>query len=223
MIEYKVNFTYFFLSMAISTIAYFSNASYRDVLLEGYGVTYTSFAIAGAIATSLANFEIPYITRFELLNFGLWNVVLSTLLFSLLIGGFRALIIALFTMSYLKPSPNLLISFPFFVLLGFSVLLLLTVSDSLLKGENVLAWGYFGLWNLFSGVWFPVDALPFGLAELAVLLPQYHLINLVRDPLIGRLNPISLLYAVVTAPLMVALSVLIERECLRRGCFSVRA
>ncbi len=52
---------------------------------------------------------------------------------------------------------------------------------------------------LFSGTFFPVDALPSWAAGLATLMPLYHLAELTRAACLGRLTPASLGSALVLA------------------------
>lgn len=59
---------------------------------------------------------------------------------------------------------------------------------------------------LFSGTFFPVDALPPWAASIAAAMPLYHLAELTRAACLGRLTPASLInLAVLTGLLLVFL------------------
>lgn len=57
---------------------------------------------------------------------------------------------------------------------------------------------------LFSGTFFPVDALPAWAAHIAAVLPLYHLAELVRAACLGRLSAASLVHALILAAFFLA-------------------
>lgn len=105
------------------------------------------------------------------------------------------------------PSPQALLVIPIAFLggLAFGAMGMATTSiTSSIDMFNLPLFLFITPMFLFSGTFFPVDALPAWAARLAVVMPLYHLVELTRAACLGRLSAASWGNAAVLAVCFVA-------------------
>lgn len=219
---YRLNLLVSLASSWIGVLSYFFNASFRDVVISSYGVSYTSFALSGAVAACFLSVVVVPISPQDLTMVGFWGKVTGDVLAHFTLSIVKALPVLILSFGYLRITAWLLLTLPLALAMYLVISVLLTLSDVLTHYENPIHWVYFGLWNLMGGVWFPVEALPYPLPFLAYLLPQYHLISLIRDPLIGRIPTPSLLYSSLALILSVPTYRLLMGKVLSTGSLVAR-
>lgn len=218
---YKINLFVTFASTYIGAIALFFNAYFRDVTLTYYHSSFTTYAIAGAVSSALTVVT-PKVIRAQVLSImSMRGMILGDMLFELFLNVLKAIPIILLAWSFLKPDMSIIVSIPFFLLFLFDMTLLLSLSNLLFRYENPISWFHYGLWNIASGLWFPVQVLPFGLGNLAMFTPQFHLVSLIRDPLLGIAPIYSYIYTIAFTLILIPLANFMERKIYETGSILV--
>jgi len=190
-------------SAIVGALSFYYNSAFRNVILTEYGVEYTVFAYTSAISSTFLALS-PIFFSYRFLDFGvsLESLAIGSLLGELCRITYKLLpIIIVGYLLSIETSFNVLyflIALPFIFLLMLGIKLLLTSGGITSSGGNIISWFYFGITNLVSGLWFPVSALPEYLRPIAYITPQYHLVELIRRPLIGQAPPwISMIFGIL--------------------------
>jgi len=190
-------------SAVVGALSFYYNSAFRNIVLTEYGVEYTVFAYTSAISSIFLALS-PVFFSYRFLDFGisLESLAIGDLLGELCRITYKLLpIVIVGYLLSIEINLNifyLLAALPFVFLLMLGIKLLLTSGEITSSGGNIISWFYFGITNLVSGLWFPVSALPEYLRPIAYITPQYHLVELIRRPLIGQAPPwISIIFGVL--------------------------
>lgn len=173
---------------------------------EIQGLSYTQFIAPGLLGSTVmwaASFETTYDSFVRMKYEKTYDAVLATPLSiedviggEILWGAFRGYINALGFLAVIaafglveSPAALILVVLLFFFSLIFAVI---GMTFTALISNILLFNYYFTLFMtplfLFSGIFFPVDSLPFWAQQIATFTPLYHIVLVCRALILGRLD-----------------------------------
>ncbi len=163
-----------------------------------HGVPYVKFIAPGIIASSsmfAAVYECTYGTYIRMTFQKTFDAILATpvnlddLLVGELLWGatksviFGITIIIVIALFGLVDSPLIVLAIPFIFLCGLIFAQLSIMFAAVVPGIDSFSYFYTLFMTplfLFSGIFFPLDAMPQAVARLAFFTPLYHLVNICR-------------------------------------------
>jgi lipooligosaccharide transport system permease protein len=171
-----------------------------------HGQPYVKFIAPGIVASSsvfAAVYECTYGTYIRMTFQKTFDAILATpvglddLIAGELIWGatksviFGTTIIIVITLFGLVDSPLILLTIPFIFLGGLIFAELAVIFSALVPGIDYFSYFYTLFMTplfLFSGIFFPLDAMPSIVVRLAFFTPLYHLVNICRSLSAGSLS-----------------------------------
>jgi lipooligosaccharide transport system permease protein len=186
-----------------------------DVSWRGQSMTYTQFFAPAMIAVSImwqAFMETTYSSFVRMFYQKTYDALLATplsleeiIVAEIVWGATRSCIAAVLMLAMVAllgyaPSPQALLVLPIAVLGGMAFGAMGMATTSITPSIDMFNIPFFLVITpmfLFSGTFFPVDALPPYAAHIAAAMPLYHLAELCRAACLGRLNAASLGHAAV--------------------------
>lgn len=186
-----------------------------DVSWRGQAMTFIQFFAPAMIAVSImwqAFMETTYSSFVRMFYQKTYDALLATplsleeiIVAEIVWGATRSCIAAVLMLAVVAllgyaPSPQALLVLPIAVLGGLAFGAMGMATTSITPSIDMFNIPFFLVITpmfLFSGTFFPVDALPAYAAPVAAAMPLYHLAELCRAACLGRLNAASLGHAAV--------------------------
>jgi lipooligosaccharide transport system permease protein len=227
---YKTSFALNFAEPALYLVA--MGVGLGSFVPDIHGRTYIQYIAPGIVASSsvfAAVYECTYGTYIRMTFQKTFDAILATpvnlddlvageLLWgatkSLIFGVTITIVIALFG---LVDSPLIVLTIPFIFLGGLIFAELSVIFCALVPGIDSFSYFYTLFMTplfLFSGIFFPLDAMPRLVAELAFFTPLYHLVNVCRAFSAGSLSGAgwSTAWLIVAAALLAPLPFRLMRK-----------
>lgn len=194
---YKTSFALNFAEPALYLVA--MGFGLGTFVQDIHGMPYIKFIAPGIIASSsmfAAVYECTYGTYIRMTFQKTFDAILATpinlddliageLIWgatkSIIFGVTITIVVALFG---LLDSPLILLSFPFIFLCGLIFAQLSVMFAAIVPGIDSFSYFYTLFMTplfLFSGIFFPLDAMPGAVTHLAFFTPLYHLVNICRN------------------------------------------